>query len=208
MFLKNHAKSRVFQKHLQGEAFFELFFFQFEQKFDIFGNFVQSDFFWKIDPPSLFWAKIWAFQKFRLKSSHSQHAIAHPITHTTPLPPCSHSLLNDRKKSTYIIIITNFVIVRMWLVLHVLWLVLHVLYQSLFRSNSLPLPPGYIQDSHSEREARVYLVGRPAGLISDSLDIISSGLWYGWNGTFLENQKLAFWHYRQQKKVHIFEKFI
>ena len=36
MFLKNHAKSKVFQKHERQQVFFELFFFQIEQHFDIF----------------------------------------------------------------------------------------------------------------------------------------------------------------------------
>ena len=44
MFLKNHAKSKVFQKHQRQKAFFELFFFFFPN-----------------------WAKFWYFQKIPLK---------------------------------------------------------------------------------------------------------------------------------------------
>ena len=47
VFLKNHAKSKVFQKHERQQAFLN-FFFQFEQTFNIFRKFVKRYFFCKI----------------------------------------------------------------------------------------------------------------------------------------------------------------
>ena len=63
VFLKNHNKSKVFQNTPTDTPLLNFF----EQNFDILSKFVWRDFFCKIDPPSLFWGKFRAQQKFRLK---------------------------------------------------------------------------------------------------------------------------------------------
>ena len=53
VFSKNYAKSRVFQKHNQQQAFLELFFSNFDKLLIFLETSVKRDFFCKIDPPSL-----------------------------------------------------------------------------------------------------------------------------------------------------------
>ena len=99
-FFKNHAKSKVFQKHKRQQPFFELFV-RFEQNFDIFRNFVYRDFFCKIDPFLIFFSKILRFSDFRLKGFLLKKKLSFRYIPTISLRGSSDKHLNTRAKPEF-----------------------------------------------------------------------------------------------------------